>query len=346
MLAMFQKIAAQLCLPGEPVSAERLSGGRVNETHRVRLRSAGLEKDYVFQRLSETAFREPERVMRNIAVVTKHLAGRGVPVQQYYHTPEGSALIRMDGLWRVTDYVWGRSYAAPDTPARLSEAGRAFGAFLRNLSDLDGATLCETIPRFHDTRGRLDDFFLHEACADVEKRAVLRPLTERLAALRAPASAVYDRCTASLPLRVTHNDTKCSNVLFSPGTDRFRMVIDLDTVMPGYAVYDFGDAVRSACTCEDGRTLSMQRFSDFSRGYLSEAAASLTPEEAALLAPAAMAVTAELAARYCDDWLTGAGYFQVSVPDGHLLRADALLSLAEDLLRRLPEMGRVLGNFL
>ncbi len=330
MRAQLRRIAAAFGLRGSLAAAAPLSGGRVNETWRVRLLAEEGARDYVFQRLSETAFPAPAQVMENIARVSAHLTERGVPVQSYRRTPEGQSLVRMEGLWRVTDFVPGRTFSAPETPQQLAETGRAFGHFLRSLADFDSSTLHATIPEFHNTRLRLDALFAHAQEADAARQEGAAPLLGRLSALRESASAVYDRCREALPLRVTHNDTKCSNVLFCPDTDRFRMVIDLDTVMPGYAVYDFGDAVRSACTTPDGRALCPERLAQFRAGYLAGAGDCLTPEEEALLLPAAFAVTTELAARYCDDWLTGAGYFRTGT---HLERAAQLLALAESMGR-------------
>lgn len=340
----FQQIAAQLRLPGRMTNAMPLAGGRVNETYRVRFRCGESETDYVFQRLNETAFPEPERMMQNITLVTAHLAAHSVPVRQYYCTDLGNPLVYTDGFWRVTDYVEGITYSSTEDPSVIAEMGRAFGAFLRHLSDFDYRLLHETIPDFHHTRKRLDTFFLHACRADTQKLTILQPFLERLAVLRTPASQVHDCCRETLPMRVTHNDTKCSNVLFDPDKQLFQMVIDLDTVMPGFAAYDFGDAVRSICTVQEGTQLCMSRFSHFAKGYLAETSECLSPAESAMLAPAAMAVTVELAARYCDDWLMQTGYFQVNRPNGQLQRAAELLTLAEDLHRKLPEMQRLLRS--
>ncbi len=319
MLAQFQCIGAKFRLPGQPVHADRLSGGRVNETYRVTYNTGRI---YVFQRLSEAAFAQPDQVMHNISLVTAYLADNPcICVQNYYTTADGCCLVMENGFWRVTDYIEARTFSAAEEPWIAEEAGRVYGTFLRELEAFPVERLHRTIPEFHNTAVILDRVLSHTENAET------KPVLKRLSVFREMATVLEN---AHMPLRVTHGDTKCSNLLFAEECDRALMVIDLDTVMPGYAVYDFGDAIRSMAG-RNGK-LSLSDFQNFSLGYLQEAGSCLTDTEWKNLVPAAILVSAELAARYLEDYLTGASYFQVSNREELLERAKLQLSLAEDMV--------------
>ncbi len=329
MLAQLQRIGIKFCLSGKPVHAERLSGGRVNETYRVTYDTGRI---YVFQRLSEAAFAQPHQVMHNISLVTAYLAANpSIRVQSYYAAADGCCLVSENGFWRITDFVAARTFTAADKPWMVQEAGRMYGTFLRELNAFPAERLYRTIPEFHNTAAILCRVLSHSG------NAKTKPFLERISVFREMAAAL---CEAPMPLRVTHGDTKCSNLLFAEECDRALMVIDLDTVMPGYAVYDFGDAIRSMAG-RNGK-LSLSDFQSFSQCYLQEAGSCLTDTEWQNLVPAAILVSAELAARYLEDYLTGASYFQVSHHEELLHRAQLQLSLAEDMMYHASRMEELL----
>lgn len=292
---------------------ELLAGGRIHRTYRVET----ADGCYIAQQLNTAVFPDPELVMENIARVTAHIRTR-CPSQEtlhFYRTADGGFL--HDG-WRVMDAIRGIPLDPEAGAATIRAAGEAFGQFLTLLSDLPPASLREPIPGFHDTPA-------HFAALDAAARAdvlgrgkTAAPYLRRLEALREGACRL---CRSDLPRRIVHGDTKCANILIDPQTHRPRAVIDLDTVMPGLAAYDFGDAVRSLC----GKDLDLAKYRAFLDGYLAGAAC-LTERERQTLPLGVGSVTAELAARYLTAYLTGQG--ALSKPDA-LQRAEELLGLAE-----------------
>lgn len=314
-----EEILAAFGIRGAVLETHQCSGGRIHGTYSVRT----AQGRYIVQHMNPQVFPRPGQVMENIARVTAHIRTH-YPAQttlHFYQTPDGAYL--RNG-WRVMDCIPGKPPAGTLSPAVIFAAGQAFGTFQHMLSGLPPSALAEPLPGFHDTRARFAAL-RHAVHADPLGRLTdVQQLCTRLLALEDAACMLAE---AALPVRVIHGDTKLSNLLLD---DRGAplAVIDLDTVSPGRSAYDYGDAVRSLHT---GRTrLDRQILRQFTQGFTA-GAAHLTPAERAALPQGILCITAELAARYLTDHLTGDSYFHA--PDS-AQRAAQLTLLAQDALRQ------------
>jgi len=333
---LFRGIAAQFPLRGEFRDARRYGSGHINDTFVASFDRAGVPARYIFQRVNHRVFKNVPQLMDNISRVTRHLAGAAngderrvltlIPTiedKSFHETPEGE-------FWRVYLFIErARTYDQVVHPRQAFEAARAFGKFQQALADLPGARLYENIPHFHDTPRRLEA--LHSAvAADAagRKKEVLAELD--FAFLReAEAGRLLDLARAGdIPERITHNDTKLNNVMFDEATGEGICVIDLDTVMPGLSLFDFGDLVRFAANtgAEDEADLAkvdvaLPVFEAIVQGYIAGAGAILANAEWDHLVFAARLITYEIGIRFLTDYLDGDEYFKIKYPDHNLVRA-------------------------
>ena len=249
----------------------------------------------------------------------------------------------------MTNYIPSVTYNSVKDSQILRNAGMAFGEFQTQLADFEIGLLHETIPNFHNTRSRYENF-LRAVEADSANR--VREVQDEIAFLKEvqdQACSLTDMQKAGkLPLRVTHNDTKINNVLFSREDDSALVVIDLDTVMPGLVGHDFGDAIRFAanfveedCPEYDKAGVDLDVFRAFAEGFLSQTAQTLTPNEVNTLALSCFALTTELAVRVLEDYLRGDPYFKINYPEHNLVRTRCQIALAKDMLRKLPQMETI-----
>lgn len=333
----------------------RYGQGHINDSFRVKTSCKG---EHILQRLSPVAFSEPEKLMENIVSVTEFLKKKleaehipGFCTIELVPTLSGGSFFRDEAgsIWRDFVFVENSScYQRADSPEMLEEAGRAFGIFQRLLADYPANELHETIRHFHDTPDRLEKF----------KKALDEDAVGRAASVKEEAKFILrreDDCgvleqarrDGAIPLRVTHNDTKLTNLLFDSDTGRAKCVIDLDTVMPGLAANDFGDAIRAGANhCDEdekniGRvSFDMELFCAYTRGYLSEAGDMLRPEEIRLLPWGARLMTLESGIRFLTDYLQGDVYFHTAYPEHNLVRCRSQLKLLSDMERLFPEMEK------
>ena len=345
---------------GEFVSAAPYGSGHINDTYCAVFQNGGGPSRYLLQRINHHIFRNPVTLMENIERVTGHLArqvaglpDRGRRVLTLIPT-RVNGVLHVDGdgnYWRAYRFIGeARSYDAVQSADQAFQAARAFGEFQRMLADLPAPRLHDTIPNFHHTPKRFAA--LEQAIGtDVAGRAALARPEIDFAMKRKPlASLLLD---AGLPERVTHNDTKINNVLLDDATGEGTCVIDLDTVMPGLAAYDFGDMVRTATspTAEDERDLSRVRmefplFEALARGYLSTAGSFLTSAEKELLAFAGKLITFEIGIRFLTDHLSGDTYFKVHREGHNLDRCRTQFKLVESIEsqeRQMEELVRSIG---
>ena len=344
MYTTLNEIGQKFGIKGKLHNYEVLSGGLINTTYKVTFRTEdGGLTPHIFQRVNTHVFHNPAEIMSNIDRVTAYLSEM-YPDQQvlrYYHTGEElNYWIGEDAaFWRAAGYVDSVTYDATDDLDVIQAAGKAFGRFQAQLVDFDGASLYETIPDFHNTKKRLDTLFTHAAedpCGRVSEAA---SELAYIASVREKAAELSVRLEAGeIPKRVTHNDTKCSNVLFDKVTKEPIVVIDLDTIMPGMSMYDFADAVRfiANTAAEDEMNLAAvsfdtAKFRAFARGFLGETGGILEPVETESLVLAAFSITVELAARFLDDYITGDHYFRSVYPGHNYVRARCQLQLARDI---------------
>ena len=359
---MYQKlteVGAAFRLPGSFYAYETIKTGNINATYKVTYHNPdGSLKSYIAQKINTNVFHDPEAIMENIDRVTSHIREKNPhDISLHFHHTDGGKnyLYDEDGsFWRVMNYVDSITFDTCDDLGVISATGEAFGRFQNQLADFDGSLLHETIPDFHNTHKRLDRLFTdvaenrlarnEEALAEIEYIASVRLEAGRLSELYA---------NGSFPVRVTHNDTKSNNVLFDRISKRPLVVIDLDTVMPGMSVYDFGDAVRFICNtaAEDEPDthrvyFDTSKFRAFCRGYLGAVRNSLTDVEKKSLVTGAFSITIELASRFLDDYLTGDTYFKVNYPGHNLVRTRCQLALAKDIMKKKDELEWIVDETL
>ncbi|MGB6221329.1 phosphotransferase enzyme family protein [Haloferula sp.] len=354
-------IARKFAVEGKLTSAEDIETGHINSTWRVAFESEdGQRRRYILQRINGVVFKDPMAVMRNVDRVTRHINERVMRTKKdlsgqtlaLYPGRDGKFWVvdESDGIWRCYNFIEGcRTYDVVETPTQAYEAARAFGAFQDLVSDLPPAELEETIPGFHDTRARFDRLV---AVAEADPCGRAASVASELEFIR-EREAQVDRVVelikeGEVPLRITHNDTKINNVMIDEESGEAVCVIDLDTVMPGSVLYDFGDLVRTSVSpaAEDEKDLSkievrMPVFKALVEGYLSSAKSFLNPVELANLAFSARLITLEVAIRFLTDYLEGDLYFKVQ-RDGHnLVRCRAQLKLLECLEAKAKSMEKV-----
>ncbi len=359
---MYEKLAfvgEQFRLPGKLYAYETVKNGNINSTYKATYRTEdGKLKSYVIQKINTNVFKNPQNIMENIDRVTSHIRERspGEVSLHFHHTLDGkNYLYDEDGsFWRVMNYVDSVTFDVCDDPAVISATGEAFGRFQNQLSDFDGSLLHETIPDFHNTHKRLDRLFDDVAENRLGRNAEAAEEIEFISSVRYKAGLLSERyANGDFPVRVTHNDTKSNNVLFDRITKRPIVVIDLDTVMPGMSVYDFGDAVRFICNTAaedepDTRRVyfDTSKFRAFCHGYLGAVKNSITEVEADSLVLGAFSITIELASRFLDDYLTGDTYFKVNYPGHNLIRTRCQLALAKDIRRKKDELEWIVDETL
>lgn len=354
-------VCRQFRLPGALTDFRMLPGGQINTTCAVMLSDGARTAPFLVQRVNPAVFRDPVGLMRNITRITEHIiASEGAQDYRglrYYHTAAGDNYVILgEGetaeLWRVCDYIENAvTFGAGEGDARvLRGAGKGFGRFLRQMRDFDPAGLAETIPHFHDTTYRMREFIRIAAEDPMERGRRAKEEIGRILTGHGFAETLSRQMKQrALPVRVTHNDTKISNILFRRDTLEPLAVIDLDTCMPGLVCYDFGDLVRSAaCRAEKsgGLRLDLDRFRVCAEGFLSETADFLTGAELHSLAAGAAAVTLELASRFMADYLNGDHYFRIDYPEHNLDRARRQLGLYQDMTLHLEDMGEILRTIL
>jgi aminoglycoside phosphotransferase (APT) family kinase protein len=344
-------IAGAFPLLGQFRSGAIYGSGHINDTYVVTLDQAGVAVRYILQRVNDRVFTNVPALMDNIQRVTAHAFRRAsesgdgdasrrvltlVPARTglpYHRDDEG-------GWWRCYLFIErARTYDVVQTPQQAAAAARAFGDFQRLLVDLPGRRLHETIPFFHHTRRRFEAFRTALA-ADAHNRAAPARDEIEFALRHEPlVDVLLDLQTrGEIPERVTHNDTKFNNVMLDDATQAAVCVIDLDTVMPGVALNDFGDMVRSATNAalEDERDLALVHarlpiFEALVEGYLAAARPFLNHAELAHLAVSGQVITFEIGLRFLTDFLAGDVYFKTRRPGQNRDRAANQFALVRSL---------------
>lgn len=356
-----ETVCRKFGIDGKFLEQKQLSSGNINTTFTVLfLNTEGSEEKYVVQRINGYVFKDPAQIMSNIELVTAHIRKKLVMagenpsrrVLQFLHGEDGKNFCRDEAgdVWRVYHYIPNSvALHATGDLTILRSSGAAFGQFQKNLLDFDASCLQETIQDFHNTPKRLDCLFASAERDELARKKDAEALLAYIRERRGPAERLIHQAEAGeLPLRVTHNDTKCNNVLFDRDTGEALAVIDLDTIMSGLMAYDFGDAVRSAANtaAEDEPDLSrvsfdLARFTAFAEGFIGTLGDAMTAAELDSMALGAYAMTVELASRFLEDYLTGDHYFAVKYPKHNLVRAACQVALARDIEGKLPQMQEI-----
>lgn len=329
--------------------------GHINDTYLTDT------EQYILQRINTSVFKNPKELMENIENVTAFIAEKiaengGDPKRgtlAVVKTDDGENYYRVDddNVFRVYKYIENTVSIEDDkSPLVLYNTGVGFGRFQKMLSDYPADTLYEIIKNFHDTPLRIEA--LKEAVKnDISGRAATVGKEIEFALSRADEMGVVVDGIAdgSIPLRVTHNDTKINNILFDKDTLEAVCVIDLDTVMPGSALYDFGDALRfGASTATEDETdlskvnFSIENFESFAKGFLEQTGDSLTEREIELLAFSAKLMTYECGIRFLTDHLNGDTYFKIHRENHNLDRARNQFRLIEDMETKMDQLNEII----
>ena len=341
-------IVRQFEFRGTPESMIPYGNGHINDTYL--LQTGEGELAYILQRMNPSVFKSPRLLMENITGITTFLRHKietegGDPDRgtlTFFPTHDGrSYYIDESGIyWRLCYFIRNTvSYDRVMRPEHFYQSARAFGHFQKQLSDYPAHTLHETIPDFHNTPARYERFERAVSSDRMNRAEEVRKEIEFLRARKEFTHTLTDmQADGRLPLRVTHNDTKLNNVLFDQATGEAVCVIDLDTVMPGLSVNDFGDSIRFGANtgAEDEQDLSRvscdtELFRLYTKGFLEGCDGSLTKNEIAMLPAAAKMMTLESGIRFLTDYLEGDVYFKIHRPGHNLDRCRAQLKLVADM---------------
>ena len=358
-------IVNQFDFKGDFKEVKEFGSGHINKTYLVTFNNEGTEQRYILQQLNANVFKNIDGLMKNVFSVTSYLRGvikeyggdpdretlhyiKTVDDKEYYHLQEDNSYYRA--------YVFVRdsiSFNTAENADMFKSSGEAFGKFQRLLSGFDVDSITETIPHFHDTPWRYNNEFLP---------AVKANASGRLDTCQAEVDFVnkyaqqMDRLTSmiasgELPIRVTHNDTKLNNVMFDKDTKKCVCVIDLDTVMPGLALYDFGDSIRfGASTATEDETnldkvqMDLDYFKAYAEGFLGEAGEHFNQAEKDNLAFAALLMTLECGMRFLTDYINGDVYFRTEYPQHNLDRARNQFKLVADMDAKMEQMEQIIKN--
>ena len=349
-----QKIASAFQMDSAPVSCKAFGNGHINNTFCVTSENG---TKYVLQRINKYVFKNPIQVMANTSAVTNYLRERVedprmtlhfIPAKtgRYYHkSPDGE-------FWRMYDFVGGFTLDSPETDEDFYQSALAFGRFQELLADYPADTLYEIIPNFHNTIDRYAQF---KESVDMDMVGRVEEVQEDIKFLldREEKGSILQKMLDAklLPLRVTHNDTKLNNVLLDNETRKSLCVLDLDTVMPGSSLYDFGDSIRfgASTAAEDEpdtskMSLDLHLFEVYTRGYIT-AAPALTDMEVTMLPLGAYVMTLELAVRFLKDYLDGDLYFsKIDYPEHNLVRARTQIALVADMEKKWTQMNYIVAK--
>ncbi len=362
--SVISQILAAYVLPGTVADVARHGKGHINDTFCVVCKTPeGGTARFILQRLSQAAFPHPEEVMENFVGITSYLrreilAEGGDPLREtlsLVKTGDGADFVTdAEGrAWRLMPFIENAECYQSATPELFAASGRAFGRFQYMLRDYPARTLHETIPHFHDTESRFEQFLAALEADKLNRAEGVSPEIQFILRRKADCGvALRALREGKLPLRVTHNDTKLNNILIDRDTHEGICIIDLDTTMPGLAINDFGDSIRfGANHCmEDEQDLTKVNFDIslyevFTRGFLEGARGSLTPAELEYLPWGARLMTLECGIRFLTDYLDGDHYFHVSHPRQNLDRARTQLKLVKDMEEQFDAMGAVVAKY-
>ncbi len=359
MITPNEKILSQFAFSGKHISTEPIIAGHINNTFLVTYDKA----KYTLQRINTNVFKDPYKLMSNIQGITKHIYNK---MKSLGNDPERATLRVVETIngqplfkdedghfWRAYYYIDdAKAYDIVENPSLFYEAGVILGKFQKLLEDYPIDLLHETIPDFHNTPKRFENFVkaleqnasrrAHECKEEIEfvlSREKYCPIIVNL------------MNEGRIPKRVTHNDTKLNNVLIDNKTNKAICIVDLDTVMPGSALYDFGDSIRfgASSALEDEKDLDKvymvtELFEAYADGYLSQVKSSLTKDEIDNLAMSAIIITLEIGMRFLTDHLDGDVYFQIHRENHNLDRARTQFKLVEDMESKYDEMVEIINR--
>ena len=358
-----REVVSNFRIEGELVSAEENAQGNINSTYLLTYERPEGSAKYLLQKINSNVFKEPYLVMRNIGLVSKHIKKKlaempgcsyktlsYVPTlndePMYTHINEAGEKEYYRVYEYIDDCISYNNFRDVENPEEVAyNAGKCFGAFHMLLSDFPVSMLADTIPDFHNTPKRFEALLIAIENG-ITNRAFECP--EEIVYLISKIkeySAIYNKLGRTIPVRVTHNDTKLNNILMSASTSKGVAVIDLDTVMPGSVLYDIGDGIRSACanSFEDETNpakifLKIDLAKAYIKGYLEEMACSLTYDEVRCIGLSIRVITYELALRFLTDYINGDTYFKIKYKTHNKARFMNQFMLLKDIENKADEL--------
>jgi len=351
----FREIALHFQLDGKFVSAHRFGSGHINDTFLVRVEGNPAESCFILQHINKHVFGDPAAMMENISRVTEHLRSKKAKCLALIPTVDGGHFYRSsdDEYWRTYEFVPGAvAYDSVQNTRQAKDTAAMFGGFQELLADLQGPRLSETIPDFHNTPVRYSHF--HDAVREDAYDRVRRcgeEIDRALAWEEEAGTLVALHETGQIPERIIHNDTKLNNLLFDQASGEPICVVDLDTVMPGVVLYDFGDMVRTATspTAEDTTDLSSVRlrlpyYEALVEGFVGATSDFLTEPEIKHLSISGKIITIETGLRFLTDYLCGDEYFGSQRPAQNLDRTRTQFALAASIEEQFDEMQDIVNR--
>lgn len=354
---MIKKILENYEIPGKLESIKEYNVGNINKTYIIEYDNEGKREKYLVQKINTLVFNNPYILMENIEKVTTYLKNKMNEYKDNDHkvlniikTNKKELLCKIrndnkDSYYRIYNFIGNSISYNNSTDNRIVyNTGKAFGNFNKLLNEYPINTLEETIIDFHNTQKRLEKF-LYDIEKDSFKRVngVKKEIKEILKRSKICSIITKELDERNIPYRVTHNDTKVNNVLMNKVTGDYLAVIDLDTVMPGSLLYDYGDGIRSTSSTalEDEKDLSkvsidLKMFENYTDGYMSEMFDCITENELVLMPESIRIITLELAMRFLNDYINGDAYFKTDYKGHNLDRARNQLALVKDIEKKLP----------
>lgn len=345
----YKNAAESFRLQGKVTDIQPYGEGHINLTLLVRT----TEKRYIMQKMNTHVFPDPDNLMRNICAVTEYLRASGAETLNVVPTLEGKPFLKGKECYRVYDFIENTvTYQKVTDKKVFFNSGKAFGEFQNCLAGFDASVLTETIPHFHDTPKRFADFRAALEADAFGRAKECRPEIDFFLSHADTYGKVAEGLKdGSVPLRVTHNDTKLNNILMDAETNEARAVIDLDTVMPGSMLYDFGDSIRfgASTAAEDEKDLNKVHFDiglfeAYAKGYCGAVKDSITDKEKELLPYGSYLMTMECGMRFLADYLAGDTYFAIKYDDHNLVRSRTQLRLAAEMEKSFSEMKKIVAE--
>lgn len=341
----------QFKIEGHFKDAKPFGEGHINKTFLVETCC----NKYILQRINNSVFPNVDDLMSNFEKVTSFIASRGKETIKLIPTKKSKTYIKTeDGFYRMMEFASNTiTYQKPVNLDLVSSQGAAFGELHQLLSDFPIKKIKEVIPNFHNTRQRYLNFVNALENAPKDRLEIAKEEIAFIKEHEKDYSVVVDEIKkGNIKVRVTHNDTKINNILFDKDTDKYRLIIDLDTIMPGSVLYDIGDAYRGLFTREneDNKDLSLQKvdldvFKAFIYAYFDKMYNKLSETEIKLVPFSAYLMTIECGMRFLEDYLRGNVYFHVDYEDHNLVRARTQIALAKDILRNLDTLNEIVGGY-
>ena len=342
------RILSNFELDSKPISCVRFGNGHINKTFEVKTEKGG---HYILQKVNDNVFKNVEMLMNNINYVSSYLIEKGFESLQLIKTKDGKLYDKENGqFFRVYLFSPNSIYfekAEPNSPL-IKETSEAYGDLHNNLSGIDASKLGEVIPDFHNTEKRFENFLKAVEVNYKNRKDLCQKEINEIIGYKKHYSVINNALAKKeINFTVTHNDPKINNVLFDKDTLKFRLVVDLDTVMPGTILYDFGDGLRSLFTGDNECSKDLSKlkvdfkiYEQYLLGYATKMKKTLTKKEIELLPFSIFLMAIELAIRFLDDFLRGDVYFGINNEDDNLTRARTQLTLSNDIYANLDLLNK------